>query len=76
MGGIIFLNLSLYAWITIITVLAMFAVLLFTKTPAEMAFLSVPSLSSWEDWYIRVFCNGLRSISWERPDLIIRLSSV
>jgi len=36
---IIFLNLSLYAWITIITVLAMFAVLLFTKTPAEMAFL-------------------------------------
>lgn len=39
MGGIIFLNLSLYAWITIITVLAMFAVLLFTKTPAEMAFL-------------------------------------
>ena len=39
MEGIIFLNLSLYAWITIITVLAMFAVLLFTKTPAEMAFL-------------------------------------
>lgn len=39
MEGIIFLNLSLYAWITIITVVAMFAVLLFTKTPAEMAFL-------------------------------------
>lgn len=39
MEGIIFLNLSLYAWITIITVLAMFAVLLFSKTPAEMAFL-------------------------------------
>lgn len=39
MEGIIFLNLSLYAWITIITVLAMFAVLLFTKKPAEMAFL-------------------------------------
>lgn len=39
MEEIIFLNLSLYAWITIITVLAMFAVLLFTKTPAEMAFL-------------------------------------
>lgn len=39
MEGIIFLNLSLSAWITIITVLAMFAVLLFTKTPAEMAFL-------------------------------------
>lgn len=39
MEEIIFLNLSLYAWITIITVVAMFAVLLFTKTPAEMAFL-------------------------------------
>ena len=39
MEGIIFLNLNLYAWITIITVLAMFAVLLFTKVPAEMAFL-------------------------------------
>ena len=39
MEEIIFLNLSLYAWITIITVVAMFAVLLFTKTPAQMAFL-------------------------------------
>lgn len=39
MEGIIFLNLNLYAWITIITVLAMFAVLLFTKAPAEMVFL-------------------------------------
>lgn len=39
MEGIIFLNLSLHAWITIITVLTMFAVLMFTKVPAEAAFL-------------------------------------
>lgn len=39
MEGIIFLGLSLYAWITIVTVLGMFAVLIFTKVPAESAFL-------------------------------------
>ena len=39
MSEIIFLGLSLYAWITIVTVLTMFAVLLFTKVPAEAAFL-------------------------------------
>ena len=39
MEGIIFLGLSLYAWITIVTVLGMFAVLIFTKVPAEAAFL-------------------------------------
>ena len=39
MEGILFLGLSLYAWITIVTVLGMFAVLIFTKIPAESAFL-------------------------------------
>ncbi len=44
MEGIIFLGLSLYAWITIVTVLGMFAVLIFTKVPAESASVSMPGL--------------------------------
>ena len=39
MESIIFLGFNLYAWITIITVLSMFTVLLFTKLRADLVFL-------------------------------------
>ena len=40
MESVVFLGFNLYAWITIITVLSMFTVLLFTKLRADMVFLS------------------------------------
>ena len=39
MESIIFLGFNLYAWITIVTVLSMFTVLLFTKLRADLVFL-------------------------------------
>ena len=39
MESIIFLGFNLYAWITILTVLSMFTVLLFTKLRADLVFL-------------------------------------
>ena len=39
MGSIVFLGFNLYAWITIVTVLTMFTVLLFTKLRADLVFL-------------------------------------
>ena len=39
MESIVFLGFNLYAWITIITVLSMFTVLLFTKLRADLVFL-------------------------------------
>jgi di/tricarboxylate transporter len=39
MGSIVFLGFNLYAWITIVTVLSMFTVLLFTKLRADLVFL-------------------------------------
>ena len=39
MDSIIFLGFNLYAWITILTVLSMFTVLLFTKLRADLVFL-------------------------------------
>ena len=39
MESIVFLGFNLYAWITIVTVLAMFTVLLFTKLRADLVFL-------------------------------------
>lgn len=39
MEEILFLGLNLYAWITIAVVLAMFAVLAFTKLPADLVFM-------------------------------------
>ena len=39
MESIIFMGFNLYAWITIITVLSMFTVLLFTKMRADLVFL-------------------------------------
>ncbi len=39
MDSIIFLGFNLYAWITIVTVLSMFTVLLFTKLRADLVFL-------------------------------------
>lgn len=40
MDTIIFLGFNLYAWITIVTVLAMFTVLIFTKIRADVVFLA------------------------------------
>ncbi len=40
MESIVFLGFNLYAWITILTVLSMFTVLLFTKIRADLVFLS------------------------------------
>ncbi len=40
MESIVFLGFNLYAWITIVTVLSMFTVLLFTKIRADLVFLS------------------------------------
>ena len=40
MDSIIFLGFNLYAWITIVTVLGMFSVLLFTKIRSDWVFLS------------------------------------
>ena len=39
MESIVFLGFNLYAWITIVTVLSMFTVLLFTKLRADLVFL-------------------------------------
>ena len=39
MESIVFLGFNLYAWITIVTVLSMFSVLLFTKLRADLVFL-------------------------------------
>lgn len=39
MESIVFLGFNLYAWITILTVLSMFSVLLFTKIRADLVFL-------------------------------------
>ena len=39
MGSIVFLGFNLYAWITIVTVLTMFTVVLFTKLRADLVFL-------------------------------------
>ena len=44
MGTIVFLGFNLYAWITIVTVLAMFTVLLFTKLRADVVFLGAISI--------------------------------
>ena len=44
MESIIFLGFNLYAWITIVTVLSMFTVLLFTKLRADMVFLGAISI--------------------------------
>ena len=44
MESIIFLGLNLAAWITIVTVLAMFLSLLFTRLPEDVAFLSVGTM--------------------------------
>ncbi|MBQ1882994.1 MAG: SLC13 family permease [Bacteroidales bacterium] len=41
MDTIMFLGFNLYAWITIVTVLAMFTVLIFTKIRADVVFLAV-----------------------------------
>ena len=40
MESIVFLGFNLYAWITIVTVLSMFTVLLFTKIRADLVFLA------------------------------------
>ncbi|MBP5390780.1 MAG: SLC13 family permease [Bacteroidales bacterium] len=40
MDTIVFLGFNLYAWITIVTVLAMFSVLIFTKLRADVVFLA------------------------------------
>ncbi|MBR5075072.1 MAG: hypothetical protein IKX26_07610 [Bacteroidales bacterium] len=40
MDSIVFLGFNLYAWITIVTVLAMFSVLIFTKLRADVVFLA------------------------------------
>lgn len=39
MESIIFLGFNLYAWITILTVLTMFSILLFTKWRSDLVFL-------------------------------------
>lgn len=39
MDTIIFLGFSLHAWITIVTVLGMFTIMLFTKLRADLVFL-------------------------------------
>ena len=39
MESIVFLGFNLYAWITILTVLTMFTVLLFTKLRTDLVFL-------------------------------------
>lgn len=39
MEDILFLGLNLYAWITIVTIVAMFSVLAFTKLPADLVFM-------------------------------------
>ena len=39
MDTFIFLGFNLYAWITIVTVLTMFTVMLFTKLRADLVFL-------------------------------------
>ena len=39
MESIVFLGFNLHAWITIATVLSMFAVMLFTKLRADLVFL-------------------------------------
>lgn len=44
MEGIVFLGFNLYAWITIVTVLSMFTVLLFTKLRADLVFLGAISI--------------------------------
>ena len=44
MESIVFLGFNLYAWITIITVLSMFTVLLFTKIRADLVFLGAISI--------------------------------
>ena len=41
----VFLGFNLYAWITILTVLSMFTVLLLTKLRADLVFLLINSLS-------------------------------
>ena len=40
METVVFLGFNLYAWITIVTVLAMFSVLIFTKIRADVVFLA------------------------------------
>lgn len=44
MESIVFLGFNLYAWITIVTVLSMFTVLLFTKLRADLVFLGAISI--------------------------------
>ncbi|MBQ3699573.1 MAG: SLC13 family permease [Prevotella sp.] len=44
MESFIFLGFNLYAWITIVTVLAMFSVMLFTKLRADLVFLGAISI--------------------------------
>ena len=44
MQSIIFLGLNLAAWITILTILAMFLSLIFTKLPEDVVFLSVMAI--------------------------------
>ncbi len=44
MESIVFLGFNLYAWITIVTVLTMFTVLLFTKLRADLVFLGAISI--------------------------------
>lgn len=39
METILFLGLNLYAWITIVTLVVMFGIMLFTKLPADMVFM-------------------------------------
>lgn len=44
MESIVFLGFNFYAWITIVTVLSMFSVLLFTKLRADLVFLAAISI--------------------------------
>ena len=75
MESIVFLGFNLYAWITIVTVLSMFSVLLFTKLRADLVFLGAIAIlfvtgvldakeafSGFTDSPIQVCCNGLSSI--------------
>ena len=65
----VFLGLSLNAWITIVLVLVMFGLLLFTKLPADVVFVGGMAVHGW----FGCECGGMLGARCGRFALLMRV---